>query len=65
MVRPRTSCEGTGESPPEKKDYLLADFFEEEELSILVTNIAMLFIIAAISLLTVDYHNDNCNVNDD
>ena len=35
------------------------------ELSILVTNIAMLLIIVAILLLKVDHHNGNYNVNDD
>ena len=50
-----------------RKSYLLADFFDrgEQELSILVTNIAMLFLIAAILLLEVNHHNDNCNVKDD
>ena len=59
--------QGTGGSPPEKKVICWRIFCDggEQELSILVTNIAMLFIIAAILLLKFDYHNDNCNVNDD
>ena len=65
-LAPERGAKALGEAPREKV-ICWRIFFDrgEQELSILVTNIVMFFIIAEIISLKFDYDNDNCNVKDD